>query len=388
MNSYGVKAMRMTTRSYSKVASVLSSNSYDVVVAGGGVIGSSCAYFLAKRGNIPAKNILVVERDPTYKYCSTALSAGSIRHQFSTPENIQLSQFGTHFLRNARHYLGEDSNVSLTEGGYLFLAATEEGREVLKGNHRLQTSLGSDIVFMKPDELRDEFKWLNTSDIVAGTFGRSGEGWLDPYSLLMAFRNAAQQLGVNFVQDTVVGVNTSTATADPTVIHQSHGGKHVTGVTLKQRGDIGCGVLIDSMGSQSAVLTRMVGVDIPVRARKRCVFVVKSQDSKAVTRSPLVIDPSGVYWRPESSGNFICGVSPPEHKDPDVAENDFEVDHSLFEEVIWPAMAHRVPSAFEGMKVVGSWAGHYDYNTFDQNAILGPLTTLPNFYLATGFSGS
>src|SRR5690606_23209749 len=102
-----------------------------------------------------------------------------------------------------------------------------------------------------------------------------------------------------------------------------------------------------------------------------------------IEKAPLLIDPTGVYFRPEGA-SYICGVSPPEESDPDCL--DFEIDYSLFEDTIWPVLAHRVP-AFEAIKLARAWAGHYDYNTLDQNAILGRPPELENFYVAAGFSG-
>lgn len=111
------------------------------------------------------------------------------------------------------------------------------------------------------------------------------------------------------------------------------------------------------------------------------IFSFDCQDP--VPNCPLMVDPSGVYVRPEGRG-FICGLSPPADQDPD--SDDFEVDYNFFDEVIWPILATRVP-AFERIKTGRAWAGHYDMNLFDHNAFLGPAPGLDNFYLANGFSG-
>jgi len=141
--------------------------------------------------------------------------------------------------------------------------------------------------------------------------------------------------------------------------------------------------VVNCAGSLAAEIGILAGVQIPVKPKKRCIFVVKCE-GKPIDNCPLLIDPSGVYVRPEGS-HFICGVAPPETNDPD-AYGDFSVDYALFDEVIWPALADRIPS-FEALKLVNAWAGHYDFNTFDHNAILGLHPDFSNLYLANGFSG-
>ena len=120
---------------------------------------------------------------------------------------------------------------------------------------------------------------------------------------------------------------------------------------------------------------------LPVQSRKRCVFPFHSPEP--APRCPLVIDTNGVYFRPEGTG-FLCGVALPEDQDPECF--DFEVQHALFESVLWPALAHRVPG-FEAARVGKAWAGHYDVNTLDHNLILGAHPDVDNLLFANGFSG-
>lgn len=342
--------------------------SYDVVIVGGAVIGSAIAYFLA--GPIGFKgSVLVVERDPTYAEAATPRSAGGIRQQFSTAENIRMSMFGAEFVRNVADHLsveGERAELPFVQNGYLFLAS-EAGLKVLRENHLLQTELGADIAFLDSAALTARFPWLNVDDLAAGTLGRSNEGWTDPYGLLQAFRRKARALGVTYVKDEVVGLRRD--------------GARIGTVRLAEGGEIACGTVVDAAGLRAHEVAAMAGLDLPVRPRKRFVFVF---DCRApIEKAPLLIDPSGVYFRPEGA-SYICGVSPPEDADPDCL--DFEIDYSLFEDTIWPTLAQRVP-AFEAIKLARAWAGHYDYNTLDQNAILGPHPELANFHVAAGFSG-
>ena len=342
--------------------------SCDVAIVGGGVVGSAIAYFLLGPMGFPGR-VIVVEKDPTYAAAATSRSAGGIRQQFSTPENIAMSSFGASFVKHVGDYLsveGEAPSIPFTEWGYLFLA-TPAGLAILEANHRTQRGLGADIALLDPAALKARFPWLKTDDLAAGTLGLSNEGWIDPYSLLQAFRRKARALGAVYLTDEAASIERR--------------GNRIEALTLAQGGRIACGSLVDSAGYHAHEVAAMAGIELPIRPRKRFVFVF---DCKApIERAPLLIDPSGVYFRPEGA-NFIGGVSPPEDQDPDCF--DFEIDYRLFEDVVWPALAERVP-AFEAIKLIRAWAGHYDYNTLDQNAILGPHPEVRNFYFANGFSG-
>jgi sarcosine oxidase len=342
--------------------------SYDVVIAGGGVIGSAVAYFLAGPSGFRG-SVLVVERDPSYANCATSRSAGGIRQQFSTPENIAMSLFGAAFVKQADEHLavdGETPRLPFVENGYLFLA-NAAGLPVLRANHAVQSAHGAENVLLYPAGLAARFPWLNIEGLAGGVYGLKNEGWTDPHGLLQAFRRKARSLGVIYATDRVVGLVRS--------------GARVTAARLEQAGAVACGALIDAAGPFAAEIAAMAGLDLPVRPRKRFVYVFDCRTPPVA--APLTIDPSGVWFRPEGA-NFIGGVSPPSDQDPDCA--DFEIDYAPFEEIVWPTLAQRVP-AFAAIKLLRAWAGHYDYNTLDENAILGPHPEVTNFYFANGFSG-
>ncbi|SEB16561.1 NAD(P)/FAD-dependent oxidoreductase [Paraburkholderia sartisoli] len=339
-----------------------------VVVVGGGVIGSSIAYFL--RASDPTVSVTVIERDPTYARSSSALSAASIRQQFSTPLSIQMSLYGIEFLRSIGERLGIDGakpSIDLHEGGYLFLA-TPAGISTLRENHALQQSLGADISLLDREALQARFPWLNTDDLAAGAYGESGEGWFDGYGLVQALRKKAQALGAHYVAAEVSAMRRT--------------GRRVTEVVASNGETYACDVVVDAAGAWSRTVAAMVGIDIPVFARRRSIFNVSSPAQLA--RCPLLIDPSGVYFRPEGK-SFICGTSPAADNDPDDLPLD-EVDHALFDDVIWPTLAHRVPQ-FEALRVQNCWSGYYEYNVFDQNAIIGHHPDVDNCIFANGFSG-
>jgi sarcosine oxidase len=340
----------------------------DVVIVGGGVMGSSVAYFLKGWLEFPG-SVLVIERDHTYAEAATPRSAGGIRQQFSTPENILMGLFGADFIKRASEYLavdGDAPHLPFVENGYLFLAG-EAGLPILRANHETQTSLGADNALLSPAELARRFPWLNTDGLAGGCLGLSNEGWTDPYGLLQAFRRKARELGAAYAADAVTGLKRD--------------GSRIAAVATQANGEIPCGAVVNASGYWARAIAASAGIDLPVFPRKRLVYVFDCRE--ALGRVPLTIEPNGVWFRPEGAG-YICGVSPDEAEDPDCT--DFEIDDRQFEEIIWPTMANRV-SAFEAIKLTRSWAGHYDYNSLDQNAILGPHPEIANFYFCNGFSG-
>ncbi|WP_102868191.1 NAD(P)/FAD-dependent oxidoreductase [Pseudovibrio exalbescens] len=338
----------------------------DVAIIGGAVMGSSIAYHLAAHDGFDGR-VMVIEKDTSYQRCASALSAASIRQQFSAPINIEISLHGIQFLRAIGEHLsidGEVPQIDLNEGGYLFLA-NDKTRTILEQNHRLQTQLGADIAFLDRPALQEKFPWLNTEDLVAGCHGLSGEGWFDGYGLMQAFRRKARSLGVPYKNQAV------------TRLQRREDGWHIELTS----GEI---VLADKVvnaagASGGATLCAQVGLDLPVHCKKRMIFTFECRDR--IEGLPLLIDPTGAYVRPEGS-QFICGSAP--FEDPDCT--DFEVDHTFFEDFLWPTLANRIPK-FEAIKAGAAWAGHYDMNLFDHNAFIGPVSGLDGFYLALGFSG-
>jgi glycine/D-amino acid oxidase-like deaminating enzyme len=340
----------------------------DVVIVGGAVMGSSVACHLAMREDFTGR-IVVIEADPAYETCASARSAASIRQQFSSAINIEISLYGIRFLREIGEALnvnGDKPAIDLHEGGYLFLA-TPDKLGILEENHRLQQELGADIAFLDPEGLTAKFPWLDVSDLAAGCHGITGEGWFDGYGLMQAFRKKARSLGVDY------------RPAKAIVEKDGAGGWTVT---LSSGETLSTPVVVNCAGAAGgAELCRQAGLDVPIVSKKRCVFTFECKDK--LERFPLLIDPNGTYARPEGTG-FICGAAPPEDRDPDC--HDFDVDYALFEEHIWPTLATRVP-AFEAIRPGAAWAGCYDMNLFDHNAFVGAVPGLDGFYLALGFSG-
>ena len=341
----------------------------DVVIVGGAIVGSAVATFLRKRADWHGR-VLVVERDTTFRTSSTTLSAASIRLQFSTPLNIEISRFGVELIKHLDAWLGLDGQpppeVDFVEGGYLFLA-TSAGLPILESNHAVQREHGVQVALLTPKELLARFPWMNVDDVAGGSLGLADEGWFDAYALLQAFRRKARSLGAEEVAGEVVEIERDASRA--------------SGVRLADGRRITADWVVNAAGPRAAGVAAMAGLQLPVSPRKRMVFHF---DCRTRIASPLTIDTSGVYFRPDGP-NYSAGSSPHgEQPDPDTF--DLEVDRSWFDEVVWPAIARRVP-AFEAIRLLDAWAGHYEVNTLDHNAVIGPHPDLPNFLFANGFSG-
>lgn len=341
----------------------------DVVIAGGGIVGSAAAYFLSTDAASRGRRIVLIERDPGYREASTARSAGGIRQQFSTPENIAMSQVTLGMFRQLKAIFGPEADVAFREQGYLIMVPPD-GPALLAENVALQQSMGADIALLDVAEIGRRFPWLATDGVAAAGFGRTGEGWFDPTSLATLFRKAAAANGVSIVKDCVTAIGVR---------------GRVETVALASGKTIACHNLVNAAGAWAGELSALAGVKLPVEPRKRFVYVIDCREAPdALHMAPLTVDLSGVWFRPEGRV-FLCGKSPEGNEEPPAGDLD-AIDHTFFEQQVWPQLAARVP-VFESIKVINAWAGYYDYNTLDQNAVIGPHPEVPNFFFANGFSG-
>jgi glycine/D-amino acid oxidase-like deaminating enzyme len=332
------------------------------IIIGGGGIGSAIAYFLSAMPE--AGRITVIERDPTYRSASSSLSASSIRQQFSTPINVQLSQFGYAFMRSMAS-VAAHSPVGLESRGYLFLGRGDQATS-LRERTRVVRSLGGAVEEFDQAELTRRYPWIQSDDIVYASQGTDGEGWFDGYMLQQWYGSRARSAGVTYVHGNVSALLT-------------HGSK-VAAVELTNGERLVADQVVNAAGAWSAALAEMVDVALPVRARRRTVFVVSCPSPPP--SFPILIDSTGVFVRPEQK-HFLCVLSPEALRDHD--DLPLDPDFTLFDERIWPALAERVP-AFESLRIERAWAGYYEFNTVDHNGLVGQVGP-ENFYVATGFSG-
>jgi FAD-dependent oxidoreductase domain-containing protein 1 len=343
-----------------------------VVIIGGGVMGASTAWHLAHEHG---QEVVVLERDTSYAQASSALSACAIRQQFSTEINIRVSQASLAFYRDMGRQLAtadHTPDIGLVEPGYLYLAATSEGARTLRAQHTLQQSLGVTTALLDAEALRQRFPWMQVNDVHLGSLGistaTSGEGWFDGYAAMQAFRHAAIAAGVTFVEAEAVGM---VRDAD-----------RVRTVRTADGREWKADQVVIAAGAWSAGVAALCDVVLPVAARKRDVFAIEA--SVSLPDAPLLIDPSGVWCRPEkAAGQFLCGA-PPRIDADDVPLS--QVDHALFEAHIWPVLAARIPE-FDALRVMSSWAGYYEMNTFDHNGLVGLVAPWANVYAVCGFSG-
>lgn len=346
-------------------------SSYDVVIVGGAIMGSSTAWFLTDNPDFDGR-VLVVERDPSYSACSTAHTNSCIRQQFSTELNVRISQFGADFVKNLRRYMGGDERVpelSIHSYGYMYLADNEGFADVLRANQKVQLAAGAATQLMTADQIAEAYPFYKTDDIVLGSINTVDEGYFDGATIFDWWKRQAQERGIEYVANEVTAI--------------TRNGARVDSVTLASGEVISCGQVVNASGPRAARTAGMIGLDLPVEPRKRFTWIFKA--AQPLDRPlPLTIDPSGVHVRDNGGGTYLAGGHA--DVDPAVAFDDHAMDLSIFQEKIWPALATRIP-AFESIKVTSEWAGHYSMNTFDHNAILGPHPEVENFVFLNGFSG-
>ena len=344
--------------------------SYDVVIVGGAMIGSAIAWFLSANRNFNG-TVLVVEKDPTYEFTSTSRTNSCIRQQFSNPLNIRISQYGAAFLRAFRDELGGDPeipDITLQAFGYMYLAANKDAAGRLRDSQRTQAELGAATRLMSPADIAAEYPFYRLDDIILGSHNPVDEGYFDGSTMFDWWRRKARQNGIEYIANEVTDLACD--------------GQRITGVQLASGCTISAGAVVNASGPRAAVTARMAGLDVPVEPRRRYTFVFAAE--RSLDRPlPLTIDPSGVHVRSDGI-HYLCGCPPDD--DPAVDYDDFDLDHAIWEDKVWPALAHRIP-AFEAIKMTNAWVGHYAYNTLDHNAIIGRHPDVTNFIFANGFSG-
>jgi FAD-dependent oxidoreductase domain-containing protein 1 len=339
---------------------------YDVVIIGGALHGSSAAYHLLSRD--PGLKVCVVDRDMTYEHAASERSNAGVRILFSQEENLRMSQYGHQVYRNYETLMavdGEPGHVDFYPYGYMFMANDEEEGRLMAINHEFQLSMGCDVHLLDAKGVKDRFPMMNVHDVVCAAYS-PGDGWLDPHGALTGMRRKARSLGAEYREGEVVALEQE--------------GKLLRHVVLKDGEKLSADWIINTTGAWSSEICAMIGIKIPVVPLHRTTFYFEPEDR--LDPLPQFRDGQPCGFRSEGAG-FISGFTDFER----AGEFNWNVDHSEFENVIWPRIANRVP-AFERLKLKNSWACHYAHNNFDGNMIIGPWPGQPeNFLIATGFSG-
>jgi glycine/D-amino acid oxidase-like deaminating enzyme len=344
----------------------MNKDKFDMIIVGGGVMGSSVAYHLMKHDN--SLKITVVEPDPSYEKASTTLSVGNARTQFSLRENILISQYTFEVLKRFENIMATDKfepNIVYRREGNLFLV-NNASRPLAEKAFDLQKRLGCQVEWWSPEKIKQQYPLFDPKEMAGGSFGPM-DGHFDPYAFLMGYKNKARSLGATYVKNHVVEVLTS--------------GANVTGVRLASGERLSSECVVNCTGAWAADLARTAGIHLPIKPVNRQVFVLDTT-IKPKKPLPLTVLPSGLYFRSETGGLVLLGKSMAE----DPVGFDFSWDDKRFMEILWPELAEFVP-AFDRLKLIRGWAGLYAVNTLDGNAILGQWPELKGFYLANGFSG-
>jgi len=337
----------------------------DVVIIGGGIVGSSVAYFLLKEA--PGLPVHVVEPDPTYEFASAVRASGGCRVQFTCDENIEMSKFGIAFIRDFDRTMATQASAAhadWVEGGYLFIVPPAQ-LAGLERSVRKQRAHGCVVELLTPAELKAKFPSMNVSDLGGGAY-TPHDGWCDPHGLLWGFRRKAVELGAVYVEDRV-----EAAEADATKVRS---------VVLASGQRIEADAFVNACGAWAGAVAAKFGMQLPVAPMRR--FEHYFTAGAPVEALPYVKDAARLAFRSEGkgfSGGLVDGAEP--------RGFNFDVDHGYFERVVWPAVAERFP-AFEAAKCHRTWSGLYEQNELDGNPVIGPWTNgLPNLHTVAGFSG-
>lgn len=344
----------------------MTENNYDIIIIGGGIVGSSTAFYLA--GLDKNLKIAVIERDPAYTKASTTLSAANIRVQFGLKENILTSIYTIGLLERFSDVMevdGEKPDVSYKKEGNLFLIDKKQKDAALKCLD-LQKELGGSVEWLIPEQIKEMCPLYELEDIEGGTFGAK-DGHFDAYAFLMGFKRCALAIGVKYIKDEAVEICTDRS--------------KILGVRLESGENLKSGYVVNCAGAWASEIAATAGVKLPIEPVKRQCFIVEPKE-KLEKPLPFTILPSGLYFRTETGGTVLIGKSIEE----DETGFDFNWSRKRFNDELWLELAEIVP-AFESLKFIRGWAGLYAVNRLDSNAVIGKWPEMQGLYLINGFSG-
>jgi len=341
----------------------------DIIIIGGGIMGSAAAYFLGVSGRAGA--VSVIEPDPTYAKATTPAGAGGVRRLMCRPENIRMSQFSLDFYADFQDVMATEDNpadIQFRRQGYLFLTSPG-GVDDLTRNFDTQRKEGVPAELLDVSALHARFPSVGTENVVLACHSPE-DGWIDPQAALIGFRKKAESLGVKFLRDRVVGLETSKSAVTRAVLQS---GDQLTGETF-----------LNTAGTWVSEIAAMTGAELPVKPMCRVQHFWRC--AHEIEPLPFIKDESGAFVRPEGDG-FVGGRPSWEIEPGYIWEIDRGYFANYFEDTVWALIANVVPK-FETIKLEHSWGGHYAQNLFDGNMIIGPYSDgLENLFTACGFSG-
>src|SRR5579863_2838404 len=338
-----------------------------IVIIGGGVIGSSIAYYLALAGH--AADAVVIEPDPTYEFAASPRATGGIRQLFTVPENIRMSQYGHEIYGQFESLMavdGEKAPIGFQRMGYLWLGSGERDIDALMANWRVQSAHGVRVELLDRKGVAHRFPSMRVADIDIAAFSPD-DGFLDPHGVLTGFRRKAASLGIEYRKDRVVDFEVA--------------GKRLSAVRLESGERLAADSVVNAANCWGPALCERLGMKVPVHPMRRLTFYFEIRER--LEAMPLTRHISrNVSFRPQGAG-YIAGNT--RYDEP--PGFNWDIDYGYFDEAVWPGLAERVPD-FEALNLKSAWAGHYYQNVFDNNAILGPwVGGIENFHVALGFSG-
>ncbi|KAF9882893.1 hypothetical protein FE257_004907 [Aspergillus nanangensis] len=347
---------------------------YDVVIIGGATTGTSIAWHLSTNPDFHG-SVLVVERDPTLQHSATKASNNCMRQQFATKINIKIAQYAADFVKQFGERFGSEPcvpNPPIRDFGYLYLSDSEPFTKILAKDQQLQTSLGAGTRVISPAEIKERYPFFYADDLHSGSLNTQDEGCFHALGMVEWMRKTAIENGVEYIRNEVVGM---------AVAHdQIQTLELLDGQTIHVVDKV-----VNAAGTRAAKVASLAGIDdLPVEARRRYTYIF-SVDDPLPQDLPLTIDPSGVHFRSYTDRDYLVGC-PPVGPDVAVDVDDFSFIEDAWKEKVLPIISRRIPG-FSTARVTDSWVGHYEFNTFDQNAVVGAHSSIDNFLFCVGFSG-
>uniref|UniRef100_A0AC35TSI0 DAO domain-containing protein n=1 Tax=Rhabditophanes sp. KR3021 TaxID=114890 RepID=A0AC35TSI0_9BILA len=382
----------------------------EVLIIGGGLTGSSTAYWIKQRFRDEDFKVVVVEDPDSFAQSSTMLDPGTITQQFGHPEMIEMSLFTAEFLRHAGEHLqvldSPPPDINFLPMGHLHLARSEEEAAKLKETWKLQINHQAKVAFYGKTELELNFPYINFDDVVAGSYGLENEGAIDTWQLLSAIREKNISLGVQYFKGEVEDFffekdgNSSDAIFENEKTDQNMlERRKLKGVIVKCKKTgasprpVRTHLIVNCAGPWAGKVAEMAGIGkgeglmaipIPVKAKKKMTFVIHAPDVPAAD-FPALVDPSGIYCRPQDVGyKFIVEKTLTPEEDHLIDHSNLDIDYDYYYNNILPTLVKRIPS-FESSKVINAWARYEDVNTFDDAPIIGEHLLYKNLFTMCGY---